>query len=136
VLLDTGRGVKQDFTEAAKWYRTAAERGHAVAQLNLGSLFELGQGVLKDPAEAVKWYRKAAELKEPRAEHALGICYAEGNGVAQDMVEAYKWLSLAAAHGYAPAVVTKGTIESKLTPDQKAKGQELVASALDKSKAN
>ena len=28
-------GVKQDFDEAARWYRKAAEQGYAIAQCNL-----------------------------------------------------------------------------------------------------
>ena len=31
-----GRGMPQDFGEAAKWYRKAAEQGDALAQFNLG----------------------------------------------------------------------------------------------------
>jgi len=40
-----GRGVIQDYAEAAKWYRLAAERGYEVAQYQLGLLYENGQGV-------------------------------------------------------------------------------------------
>ncbi|POR97032.1 tetratricopeptide repeat protein, partial [Haemophilus influenzae] len=56
-----GRGVKQDNFEAVKWYRKAAEQGHADAQLNLGYMYEKGRGVKQDDFEAVKWYRQAAE---------------------------------------------------------------------------
>src|SRR5262249_44510959 len=31
-----GKGVKQDYTEAVKWYRRAAEQGHATAMSDLG----------------------------------------------------------------------------------------------------
>ncbi|MBI4661709.1 MAG: SEL1-like repeat protein [Verrucomicrobia bacterium] len=55
-----GDGVKQDFTEAAKWYRLAAEAGHAAAQKNLGLLYASGKGVPQDYAEAEKWLREAA----------------------------------------------------------------------------
>ncbi len=57
----TGRDVQQDNTEAAKWLRKAAERGHADAQFNLGVMYNNGEGVPEDDIEAVKWYRKAAE---------------------------------------------------------------------------
>ena len=33
-----GRGVARDYAEAARWYRKAAEQGHASGQLNLGAL--------------------------------------------------------------------------------------------------
>ena len=58
-----------------KWYRKAAEQGHADAQNNLGLCYQYGKGVAKDYAEAVKWYRKAAEQGHARAQCNLGYCY-------------------------------------------------------------
>ena len=55
-----GRGVEKDLKEAAKWYRKAAEQGHAYGQYNLGDMYENGKGVEKDRDEARKWYGKAA----------------------------------------------------------------------------
>jgi len=37
------RGVPQDDAEAAKWYRKAADQGHANAQFNLGLYYDLGR---------------------------------------------------------------------------------------------
>jgi TPR repeat protein len=31
-MYDNGTGVRQDFSEAAKWYRLAVDQGHAMAQ--------------------------------------------------------------------------------------------------------
>lgn len=53
-------GVRQDFAEAAKWYRLAAEGGHAAAQKKLGLFFASGKGVDQNYVEAEKWLRKAA----------------------------------------------------------------------------
>src|SRR3954462_7746123 len=50
-----GKGVPQNHTEAAKWYRKAAEQGHGTAQLNLGNLLAEGRGVERDLTEAYKW---------------------------------------------------------------------------------
>ena len=50
---------RQDYLEALKWYRQAAEKGHELAQYNLGVMYEKGQGTEKNLREAVKWYRKA-----------------------------------------------------------------------------
>jgi TPR repeat protein len=36
--------VKQDYSEAAKCFRKAAERGHAEAQFNLGKSYYNGHG--------------------------------------------------------------------------------------------
>ena len=62
VMYEQGKGIRQDYTEAVRWYRKAAEQGYAEAQYNLGVMYAEGQGVRQDEAEAVKWYRKAAEL--------------------------------------------------------------------------
>ena len=37
-MYDDGRGVPHSDTEAAKWYRKAADQGNAKAQLNMGIL--------------------------------------------------------------------------------------------------
>ena len=34
-MCDKGNGVPRDFSGAARWYRSAAEKGHAEAQFNL-----------------------------------------------------------------------------------------------------
>ena len=101
LIYDNGRGVPQDFAEAAKWYRLAAEQGQADAQCNLGVMYSEGQGVAQDYAEAVKWYRQAAEQGQAGAQFNLGGSYREGEGVPQDYAEAVKWYRLAAEQGYA-----------------------------------
>jgi hypothetical protein len=56
-----GRGVPQDYAEAARWYRKAADQGIDWAQYNLGELYKDGRGVPQDYAEAARWFRKAAD---------------------------------------------------------------------------
>jgi TPR repeat protein len=58
---NTGRGVRQDTAEAARWYRLAAEQGLAGAQFNVGLMYDNGRGVPQDDAEAVRWYRLAVD---------------------------------------------------------------------------
>ncbi len=55
-----GRGVVQDFMEAAKWYRKAAEQGHLIAQDELGRMYALGRGVAQDYVLAHMWLNLAA----------------------------------------------------------------------------
>src|SRR5438067_12457513 len=52
----------QDFEEAIRWYRRAADQGHAGALNNLGAMYAHGWGVPQDAAKAATWYREAAEL--------------------------------------------------------------------------
>ena len=61
VDFELGRGVTQDHAEAARWYRRAAERGHAPAQNSVARLYETGMGVPRDEVEALVWYSLAAE---------------------------------------------------------------------------
>ena len=103
IMYAQGQGVPQDDTEAAKWYRKAAEQGIAEVQYSLGQMYRRGQGVPQDNAEAVKWYRKAAEQGIAEAQYSLGQMYRRGQGVPQDNAEAAKWYRRAAEQGYASA---------------------------------
>ena len=92
-----GQGLAQDYAEAAKWYRLAAEQGHAKAQFKLGVMYDNGQGVTQDDAEALQWYRKAAEQGYAKAQYNLGFMYGNGQGVPQDYAQAHMWFNLAAS---------------------------------------
>ena len=52
--------VPQDYAEAVKWFRLAAEQGHANAQFDLGKLYLHGFDVPEDYAEAYVWFSVAA----------------------------------------------------------------------------
>src|SRR5665647_2078609 len=58
-LYDEGKGVPQDYAEAAKWYRRAAKQGNKAAQHNLRLMDDQDQ-VSKDRAEMQKWHRRPA----------------------------------------------------------------------------
>ena len=68
-----GRGVPQDYAQAASWFRKAAEQGLADAQNILGSMSERGWGVTQDFVEAHKWLNLAAS----RASAVYQRTYAE-----------------------------------------------------------
>jgi len=53
--------VTQDYADAMRWYRQAADKGDTNAMLNIGWLYKLGQGVPTDRAEARRWFTKAAD---------------------------------------------------------------------------
>ena len=54
--------VPEDYTEAAKWYRKAAEQGHVTAQWMLGGIYYPGEdeGVPDNDVEAYAWFSVAA----------------------------------------------------------------------------
>jgi hypothetical protein len=76
-------GVPQDYAEAARWYRKAADQGNAHGQNYLGELYINGLGVPQDYAEAARWFRKAADQGLALAQHNLGRMYDESKGVWQ-----------------------------------------------------
>ena len=55
-----GKGVPQDYREAAKWFRLAADQGDADAQFGLGVMYAGGLGVPQDYVQAHKWLNLAA----------------------------------------------------------------------------
>jgi len=57
---DNGEGVIQDYKEAVKWYRLAAEQGDAIAQSNLGVKYAKGEGVIQDNIYAHMWFNIVA----------------------------------------------------------------------------
>ena len=67
----------------------AAKAGYAIAQTELGELYEREPAV-QNLEEALHWYRKAAETYGP-AMAELAHLYATGAGVPQDFDEAAKW---------------------------------------------
>ena len=71
LLYRYGRGVKQDYLEAADWYRKAAAKGYADAQNNLGVLYRDGEGVSQDYSEAYKLFTKAAKQGNEYAKRNL-----------------------------------------------------------------
>ena len=53
--------MSQDFNEAARYYRMAAEQGHDGAQFELGEMYHEAVGVAGDLNEAARYYRMAAD---------------------------------------------------------------------------
>ena len=59
-MYNHGQGVPQDYAEASKWYRLAAEQGYVYAQNSLGIMYAEGQGVEQDYVQAYMWFNLAA----------------------------------------------------------------------------
>jgi localization factor PodJL len=93
--LDGTDGVTVNLPEAIKYLSQAAEKGQAVAQYRLGTLYERGQGVTADPAKASHWYELSAAQGNRKAMHNLAVFYASK----KDMANAARWFAKAAALG-------------------------------------
>jgi len=122
---ETGEGVPQDYSEAAKWYRLAGEQGDALAQTRLGFMYEMGKGGSQNFAEAAKWLRLAAEQGRVAAQNSLGGLYVSGRGVPKDYVVAYMWFSLSAAQGDHDSAIQRDLVAKLMTPAQIAEAQKL-----------
>jgi localization factor PodJL len=97
--LDGTGGTVVNLPEAVKFLTQAAEKGQAVAQYRLGTLYERGQGVAADPARAAHWYQLAANQGNRKAMHNLAVSYASGAAGKKNMAEAARWFAKAAALG-------------------------------------
>lgn len=82
--------------EATKWFRKAAEQGHAEARYKLGKIYEDGRGVQQDSKKAIEWYRKAADRGLSGAQYTLGLRYEDGRGIEQNNRKAVEWYRKAA----------------------------------------
>ena len=91
----SAEALPRDFTESARWFRLAAEQGHAEAQRWLGMAYFGGHGVPKNHAEGEKWLRRAAELGDTKAQTSLGGRYYS----LRNYAESARWYRLAADQG-------------------------------------
>lgn len=103
--------------EAVRWYRLAADQGLAVAQTNLGIMYDKGAGVPEDEAEAARWFRLAADQGDADAQYNLGVMYANGEGVILDFVSAHMWFSSGGANGNNLGSEYRDVVEKRMTAE-------------------
>ncbi len=60
-LNDLGEGIEQNYAEALRWYRLAADQGDEESQYRIGMMYAEGRGVEQDYSEAAKWFRVSSE---------------------------------------------------------------------------
>jgi len=108
--LAEGRGVPQDFEQAAIWYRRAAERGFAPAQYRLATLLERGLGVTSDLAQARAWYVRAAEQGHVKAMHNVAVLSIAGERGSPDYAGAVDWFTKAAGYGLVDSQYNLGVL--------------------------
>jgi TPR repeat protein len=93
----------KEYTEALKYFKTAADKGEHEAMMYLGAMYYDGLGVAKDCNKAYQWTWKAKDKGNAKAALHLGNMYYAGKCVVQSYSEAYKWFKVAAAKGEAGA---------------------------------
>ena len=123
-LYRQGLGVGKDAEKAEGYYIRAAERGHAAAQSNLGTMLYFREQN-PDRQTALEWWRKAAAGLDVRAQYMLGIAHINGDDVSRDLVKGYAWLTLAAAGGIEGAVKARLEIREALDVKTRIKAEAL-----------
>jgi len=99
-----GDSVTQDYTQAAKWFRRAAQSNMPEAQFEFGVLRLNGLGIEPNRDEALGYLRKAAEAGIVEAQFlAATVLLDEADHSDMAIHEADRWLRLAAGSRYAPA---------------------------------
>lgn len=93
--LDGTNGAAVHLPEAITYLTEAAEKGQAVAQYRLGTLYDRGQGMAVDPVKAAHWYELSANQGNRKAMHNLAVIYADR----KDMADAAHWFARAASLG-------------------------------------
>ena len=116
----------EDYVEAASRFRSAANKGHAGAQYNLGVMYVNGGGLRRDYVEALRWFEKASNEGHAGARYNLGIMHLTGSGVPKDYASAYAWVSLAAAGGNKQAEENLENILIRMTSEEKEKARALI----------
>ena len=118
-MAEEGQGVQQDFGTALRWYQMAADQGYALAQYNLGKIYQSGFGVPAHTLQAAKWYVLAARQGNANAQYSLAFLYVNDPvvtcaavvprdcvallGDTPDFALGAIWYRLAAEHGMSEA---------------------------------
>jgi len=121
------RDVPKDNDRAHDLYQKAAIQGHSDAQFNFGMLYKLGLGVNANAETAFLWLQKAAAQGNSNAQYHIGMMYDEGAGTKPNLSRSSAWLALAASQGNEKAKRHYIELDAKLTPEQRAEGQQLAA---------
>ncbi|MFQ5533569.1 MAG: SPOR domain-containing protein [Sphingomonadales bacterium] len=134
---DSGMAAYQagDYETAARIWAELADQGNAIAQFNLGGMYQKGLGVAQDSDRAFNLFRAAAERGHGSSQYNLGVMYANGTGVGRDYVQGYLWVSLAteqmpAGDARDLALKVREVIERRMSPEQLAQAKQLDPHAL------
>ena len=95
IIYESGKGVPQNYSMAAKYYNKACEDEIPFGCAKLGIFYENGQGVSQDHFKAVELYTKSCASGVGGACTLLGYKYLYGQGVRQNSKKALDIFGLA-----------------------------------------
>ena len=98
VAYEEGKGIAQNFADAAEMYQKAIDLGQNEAYAYLASAYFDGRGIPASETEAVNLLQTGADKGDARSQRHLAVLYTQGKGVPYDYEKALHW-SLEAAKG-------------------------------------
>lgn len=99
-MYERGRGIDQDMSKAAEWYKKASDKGQQEARARLGILYLEGLGVERNVNKAAELLLSAAKAGVSSAQYYLAAMYEQGDGMPRDEQQAIQWYKAAADGGY------------------------------------
>jgi TPR repeat protein len=99
-----GDGVPQDYVQAAKWVRMAADQEEAQGLFLMGAMLSGGLGMKQDHAGALSAYEAAVQKGWAPAMLNLGNMYLYGQGIPKDEMRATDYYRQGAELNHPPCV--------------------------------
>ena len=131
IYYNGGKGITQDYNEAAKWFRLSAEDGFAEAQTKLGYMYIHSEGVVQDYNEAAKWFAQSAIQGDSYGQMALGNFYHSGKGgFLQDNIMAHMWFNVSAANNSEESGTFRDELTNNMTPVDISKAQAMARKCM------
>ena len=103
-MYEKGDDLQRSYSEAAKWYRKAADLSPQAA-VSLASMLIDGRGGPQDYGQAMNICRSAAKQRYAPAQYCVGYLYQHGLGTQTDPKEAAKWYGEASKGGHHQAML-------------------------------
>ena len=102
--------VDENRAKSFQLLRSAAEKGHAEALVELGIAYFKADGTKRNFVRSLDCFKRAAELDNPRALVMLGLIYAFkiGYNVVPDLERGFSYVELAAGQDYPVACLEAG----------------------------
>jgi TPR repeat protein len=94
-----GQGVEQNYKEAFKWFRLAAQKGLPDALFYFGLMHYEGKAVAQNYSNALLLFLEAAKQGQAQAQFIIGNMYLSDQGVKRNYIKAYAWMSIAFKNG-------------------------------------
>jgi len=92
-------GIKQDYAQAAKFFKKACDGNNYKTCSNLGFMYSTGQGVVIDPDKAAELYVKACDGGDVFGCQNVGTMYFKGEGVKVDLIKGLGYIKIACDKG-------------------------------------